>query len=206
MMMGALHPFLSRRAVLAGATGLAMSPVRLLAAEGIGVVEAAQGEAMAAGPPMRALMLAAPVYVGDEVITGNTGRLALLLGIQTRVLMGSATRLTIDRFLVDSGAEFTLGEGAIIFDRPEDEPRTPVAVVSPFALIAVRGTRFFAGPSRDVFGIFVERGNVQVVAAGREITLTAGQGTDITAPGMPPTDPATWGEARIREALASVIL
>jgi ferric-dicitrate binding protein FerR (iron transport regulator) len=68
----------------------------------------------------------------------------------------------------------------------------------------VRGTRFFAGPSADVFGVFVERGNVAVSAAGREVLLQSGQGTNIPRPGDTPTPPAIWGAARVRAALESV--
>lgn len=115
----------------------------------------------------------------------------------------SGSRIIIDRYLVDAGGEFRLEAGAMLFDRPSGGP-LPVQVRSPFGLIAVRGTRFFAGPSAQVFGVFVERGTVGVSAAGREVTVSSGQGTDIARPGAPPTPVKAWGEPRIREALASV--
>ena len=195
---------MNRRALILAAGAVSLVPARVAADQDAGVIEAAQGEAVVFGPPERALWPAASVFVGDEVVTGATGRLAMLLGGQTRVLMGEATRLTIDRFLVDSGGEFTLGDGAMIFDRPEDAPRTPVSVVSQFGQIAVRGTRFFAGPSRGVFAIFVFRGEVLVTAGGQELVLPVGFGTEIAVPGGPPDAPLQWGEGRIAEALASV--
>jgi ferric-dicitrate binding protein FerR (iron transport regulator) len=73
-----------------------------------------------------------------------------------------------------------------------------------FGLIAVRGTRFFAGQSAGVFGVFVERGRVAVSAAGTEVLVRAGQGTNIAHPGDAPTPAAPWGGARIRAALESV--
>jgi ferric-dicitrate binding protein FerR (iron transport regulator) len=109
----------------------------------------------------------------------------------------------IDRYLVDAGGEFRLEAGAMLFDRPSGKP-SPVQVRSPFGLIAVRGTRFFAGPSAGVFGVFVERGTVAVSAAGREVVVLPGQGTDIPRPGEHPTPAHAWGEPRIRDALASV--
>ena len=51
---------------------------------------------------------------------------------------------------------------------------------SPFALIAVRGTLFFAGPSNGVFGVFVGRGFVEV---------TGGDRTVVIRPGLAPTLP-----------------
>ena len=70
--------------------------------------------------------------------------------------------------------------------------------------MAVRGTRFFAGPSNNLFGVFVARGVVTVSAAGQQVTLREGEGTDIASPGAPPTPVKRWGAERIRAALASV--
>jgi ferric-dicitrate binding protein FerR (iron transport regulator) len=75
---------------------------------------------------------------------------------------------------------------------------------SPFALIAVRGTRFFAGPSNGRFGVFVERGSVAVMAAGQQVVLHDGEGTDVSSPGARPTPVRRWQPPRIRAALASV--
>jgi ferric-dicitrate binding protein FerR (iron transport regulator) len=98
---------------------------------------------------------------------------------------------------------FTLEAGAVLFDRPSGKP-APVQIRSPFGLIAVRGTRFFAGPSAGVFGVFVQRGSVTVTAAGREVVLLMGQGTDISHPGDKPTTARRWRDPRIREAFESV--
>jgi ferric-dicitrate binding protein FerR (iron transport regulator) len=91
----------------------------------------------------------------------------------------------------------------MLFDGAGGQSRR-ISVRSPFALIAVRGTRFFAGPSPGVFGVFVARGRVRVTAAGKAVELTEGMGTNIAHPGAPPTDPAAWGAERIQQALASV--
>ena len=79
-----------------------------------------------------------------------------------------------------------------------------VTVRSPFGLMAVRGTRFFAGPSNGVFGVFVERGSVLVVGVQTAVLVTSGFGTNIARPGAEPTDSAAWGAARIANAFASV--
>ena len=54
----------------------------------------------------------------------------------------------------------------------------PVAVKirSSYGLIAVRGTKFFAGPSNGVFGVFVDHGTVTVSGGGSEVVLQAGRG------------------------------
>ena len=55
-----------------------------------------------------------------------------------------------------------------------------------------------------LFDVFVERGNIIVSAAGQQVALGAGQGTNIRWPGAAPTRPAQWRDPRIRAALDSV--
>jgi hypothetical protein len=124
------------------------------------------------------------------------------LGQKTTVRLGDQARLKIDRFLVDAGGEITLSSGPLLFDGKPN--RAGMQILSPFALIAVRGTRFFAGPSNDRFGVFVARGAVTVAAAGQQVTLRQGEGTDIASPGLPPTPVKRWGPERVRAAIESV--
>ena len=92
----------------------------------------------------------------------------------------------------------TLRSGPLLFDRPPRSARAGVQICSPFALIAVRGTQFFAGPSNGRFGVFVARGSVAVTSAGQQVILRKG------SPGTPPTPVKRWAPQRIRAALASV--
>ena len=173
------------------------------AAERVGSVEEVKGEVFAELDAVRrTLDRAASIFLGDEVATGAASRLGMRLGRDTRIRLGEQARLKIDRFLVDAGGEMTLRSGPLLFDRPPR--RAGVQIRSPFALIAVRGTRFFAGPSNDRFGVFVARGSVAVTAAGQQVILREGEGTDIVSPGTPPTPVKRWGPERIRAALASV--
>ena len=174
------------------------------AAERVGSVEDVKGEAFAElDAARRTLDPAAPVFLGDEVATGIASRLGMRLGGDTIVRLGEQARLKIDRFLVDAGGDMTLRSGPLLFDRPPG--RTPAAVIrSPFALIAVRGTRFFAGPSNGRFSVFVARGSVAVTSAGQQVIVREGEGTDFVSPGTPPAPVNRWGSERIRAALASV--
>jgi len=173
------------------------------AAERVGSVEDVSGEAFAELEQVRrTLERAAPVFLSEEVMTGAASRLGMQLGRNTTVRLGEQARLKIDRFLVDAGGEMTLRSGPLLFD---GQPRRAgLQIRSPFALIAVRGTRFFAGPSNDRFGVFVARGSVSVSSAGQQVVLREGEGTDIASPGTPPTPVKRWGPERIRAALASV--
>jgi len=165
--------------------------------------------AQAAGPAQRnearrRLSADGPVFVGDRVETGDGARAGFRLGRATELRLGENARITIDRFIVDAGGTITLGAGALLVDKPPGSETGRIRVRSSYGLIAVRGTRFFAGPSNGVFGVFVVRGEVAVRAGGREVVLTSGEGTDIASRGAPPTPARAWGEARIRDALALI--
>jgi ferric-dicitrate binding protein FerR (iron transport regulator) len=173
------------------------------AVERVGSVEDLTGEAFAEnGAGRRNLDRAAPIFLGDEVETGVASRLGIRLGRNTTVKLGDQARLKIDRYLVDAGGEMTLSSGPLLLDGQPH--RASVKILSPFAMIAVRGTRFFAGPSNGRFGVFVVRGAVTVAAASQQVTLHEGEGTDIVSLGAPPTPVKRWAPERIRAALASV--
>ena len=201
--------FANRRSVLQLAVmPLALSIARVAHADAesrAGAVEEVKGEAFAEkGSDRRVLDQAAPVFLRDRVGTGAASRLSMRLGRDTMLKLGERARIVIDRYLVDAGGQIDLVSGAILFDHPPDAPRTRLNIRSPFGLIAVRGTRFFAGPSNGWFGVFVERGSVSVAAAGDEVVLQAGEGTNIRFPGAAPTRPARWRDSRVRAALESV--
>jgi ferric-dicitrate binding protein FerR (iron transport regulator) len=179
--------------------------VRAQGAERAGIVEDVRGEAFAETDAIRRMLdSAAPLFLGDEVGTGAESRLRMLLGRDTTIKLGEQARLKIDRFLVDAGGDITLQSGPLLFDRPPGSGPAPVQIRSPFGLIAVRGTRFFAGPSNGPFAVFVERGMVVVTAAGQQVVLHDGEGTDFASPGARPTPVRRWQPPRIRAALASV--
>jgi hypothetical protein len=180
---------------------LALRPAR--AVDRVGAVEGVTGEAFAELESVRhTLDRGAPVFLGEEVATGIASRLAMRLGRDTTVRLGEQARLKIDRFLVNAGGVMTLHSGPLLYD--ERGRHAKLQIRSPFALIAVRDTRFFAGPSNDRFGVFVARGSVAVTAAGRRVILRQGEGTDVAFPGAPPTPVKRWGRERIRAAFASV--
>jgi ferric-dicitrate binding protein FerR (iron transport regulator) len=175
------------------------------AADPAGRVEEIKGEAFAdASNQHRPLEKSSSVYVGDRVETGVSSRLTMLLGEDTTIRLGERAHLVIDQFLSTTGGEISLQSGPMLFDRPSGSRPVPTRIKSPYGLIAVRGTKFFAGPSNGVFGVFVDHGTVVVSGGGGEVVLQAGDGTNLTNPGASPTAPVKWGKARIDAALASV--
>jgi hypothetical protein len=193
---------------------LSLMPLMVLAAgplaanqEGsrIGMVGRATGQAFAKLSSTRALVASADILLGDLVWTDAQARLGLDLDGGTKIFLGEKARLKIDEFVAKDGGTLVLGDGSMVFDRPDNLPKTNMSVRTAFGLIGVRGTRFFAGQSRGAFGIFCERGAVAVSAAGIERQLAPGEGVDIARAGAAPGDVTRWGDARIAEALASVL-
>lgn len=188
-----------------GLVALATNANPVQARELAGSVEEMRGEAFAeAQQERRKLEISAPLYLTDKVSTGSASRLAIRLGKDTLIRLGELTHLTIDRTIENAGGDLTLSSGALLFDRTAGTEPRPLRIRSSFGLIAVRGTRFFAGPSAGVFGVFVQRGSVAVQAAGQEVTLQAGDGTNIAHPGDAPTPPSPWRQPRIDAAFESV--
>jgi ferric-dicitrate binding protein FerR (iron transport regulator) len=112
--------------------------------------------------------------------------------------------LLVDSFIAGQGGTLELGLGRMVFDRPEGLPKVDVAVRTAFGMIGVRGTKFFCGPSKTAFAVFVEHGSVSVEGAGVTRVVAAGEGVEFGKPGDAPTEPVNWGQARIAEAYASV--
>lgn len=169
-----------------------------------GAVASVRGMAFAeVGPGTRTLIEAAAVFLDEFLRTGEDSRLGVQLSNGNRIDLGARARLKIDRAILNGGGALTLGSGALMLDRPDQGKKGRLTVTSPYAVIAVRGTKFFVGDA-DGYGVFVERGVVQVAAAGKRVELKAGQGTTIRDIGAPPDPPKEWGPARIAKARALV--
>ena len=199
----------ARRQVIAGGLGLILAgQAGHLGAqtEGIGHVLSLRGEVFVEiGQTQRPLAVRAPLHLGDLIVTGAGARVRVRLGRRTILALGENARLRIDRqVLADGSGDYDLQAGPLLLEHDNDGPSVRATVRSSYGLIAVRGTRFFAGPSNAVFGVFVAEGRVSVQGGGRTVLLDAGEGTNISRPGDRPSDPAPWGDARIRAALASV--
>ena len=179
-----------------------------------GRVEEIKGEAFVdASNQHRALEKSSSLFVGDRVETGQSSRLTMLLGEDTTIRLGERARLVIDQFLSTTGGEISLQSGPMLFDRPSGSRPVPVKIKSPYGLIAVRGTKFFAGPSNNFFGVFVDHGTVVVSGGGSEVVLRAGEGTNLGPQAgsgfdlsnvAKPSAAVMWGKERIQAALASV--
>lgn len=192
-------------AALAGVAGSLLLPGVARAEDPVGKVGLISGRATAVrGSLDVALEKGSELEIGDLVKTDVRTIVELLLGRRTTIRLGESAELLIDSFVMNMRGSFDLMQGAMFFDRPEDEPKSDVMIRTVFGQLGVRGTRFFAGPNRGVFAVFVERGAVAVAAGGETVTLGPGEGVNIPEPGAPPEDVVQWGQGRIDEVYASV--
>jgi ferric-dicitrate binding protein FerR (iron transport regulator) len=182
---------------------LIVAPATLLgaAAPRIGETVEVAGEARAGEEGRwRGLVPAAALLQGDTLATGPASRLRAMLTGGMELRLGEAARLRLDQ-VAPSGSTLRLGAGALFLNR--EGPRAPAAIVSPAALIAVRGTRLWCGPEGERFAVLLLHGVAEVIAAGVSVLLAEGEGTDLL-PGGAPTPPRRWGPPRVARALGTV--
>ena len=200
-------PLAGRRSVL---TALILTAALILAEKSVAASEIGKAVATRGKVDRRRqaaverLTAGASLIDRDIVATGAQAFAELRLGRDTQVFLGEETELTIDRYIAGQGGTLELGTGRMLFDRPDAGKPVDVELRTAFGMIGVRGTKFFCGPSRGHFAVFVERGAVSVRNAGITRTVRDGEGVDIAAPDAAPSEPVSWGAARIREAYVSV--
>jgi hypothetical protein len=201
------HP-IRRRGLAAAALLLsAAGPAPRRVGEAVEITGTARAERPGAS---RTLAPAAPLGEGDTLVTSAESRLLARLAGDIELRLGPLSRLLLDSLPAAPQAAPADGAGTVLrraagslwFSRPETAPRAPVAIISPAALIGVRGTAFWAGETEGRFSVFVARGEATVSAGGRLVTLPGGFGTDII--GGVPDAPLPWAAARIARALATV--
>lgn len=198
---------IDRRLLLQGfVTGTAFCTLRpAFSAEAVvGSVSEITGDVFAElNDQRRKLARKSSIFLNDTLKTAARSRLSAVLARKTNLRLGAETSVRIDRFIVDSGGELVLDSGALLVDT-RGKLLKSLEVQSPFALIAVRGTRFFAGPIDGIFGVFVARGAVDVSGGGSTARLNTGEGTDIARSGDPPGPVKMWGQPKIAKAMALV--
>jgi len=200
---------IGRRSTLLGAAAIGIAaflrPEPTRARDQVGVVTEVRGVASAeAVGETRGLTANGPVYLEELLRTGDQSRLGLRLGVRTSVRVGARSKLRIDQYIVDAGGEIVVDNGQILFDGPADGFPKGLNVRSPYALIGVRGTWFFAGELDGGYSVFVVSGRVSVSAGGSDVTLGTREGTDIWRVGEPPGPAKRWGSRKIARAMLLV--
>ncbi len=146
----------------------------------------------------------------ETVATGDGARLELLFADGTRLTLGEKAAVVLDTFVFDPGGTSRFhaaitGPFRYISGKLGAGATRQASVTTPLALIGVRGTDFWSGPSNGVTGVVVFEGSVEVTTPAGSVILSApGEGTNLTAPGAPPGPVANWSPARIAAARAAV--
>ena len=198
---------------MAGALALAPAlPVAARASDAIGEVLDVKGEVMKTNNEIETLIKSgAPLINQDLVATGKRSFASMMLGSETKIIMGENTEVMLDSFLAEQGGTLELVSGDMVFDRPEGMPKIDLTIRTTFGQIGVRGTKFFTGKSRGNFAVFVEHGLVEVKSGQTLRKVAAGEGVDIATDaktrslfGGDMSETRTWGKGRIEEAYKSV--
>lgn len=190
--------------VAAAATSWVALMRRTYAGDQIGTVTEIRGVASAeTAADTRPLVENAPVFVEDLLHTGEGARLTLQLSSGILLRIGATAKLRVSRHIAGVGGGIMMDSGQILCDgRPGSKGLT---VRSPYASIAVRGTKFFAGEFDHGYSVFAALGAISVSAGGTSVTLRAGDGTDIPGIGAPPTPASKWSAPKVARAFALVV-
>ncbi len=148
----------------------------------------------------------------DEVLTGKDTRVEITFIDGTKLNIGEHSNIVIDKFLFDPVNHLGIAilrslEGAFRFVTGNigkvNQPQ--IVVQSRFGVIGVRGTDFWAGPSRGVYGVLLLDGSISVVnPMGQRILTAPGTGVNLTGNDAPPSEVTAWGAERAADALAAV--
>lgn len=205
----------TRREIFGLAGALALAPVLPLSARAsdeIGEVIDVKGEVMKTQNDVETLIRSGtPLVNNDLVATGKKSFASMMLGSDTKIVMGENTEVMLDSFLAEQGGTIELVSGDMVFDRPEGLPKIDLTIRTTFGQIGVRGTKFFTGKSRGNFAVFVEHGLVEVKSGQSLRKVGPGEGVDIATDaktrslfGGDMSEIKTWGKGRIEEAYKSV--
>ena len=148
----------------------------------------------------------------DEIKSGEDARVEIIFDDGTKLNLGANCHIVIDEFLFDPDENIGVAilrafQGPFRFITGSigkvSEPQ--IVVQSRFGVIGVRGTDFWAGPSRGVYGVLLLDGSISVTnPLGQRILTTAGTGVNLTGNDAPPGEVTVWGAGRAQEALAAV--
>ena len=148
----------------------------------------------------------------DEILSGEEARVEITFHDGTKLNIGADCHIVIDKFMFDPDVGIGIAilralQGPFRFITGHiGKTRDPQIVVqSRFGVIGVRGTDFWAGPSRGQYGVLLLEGSISVTnPSGQRILTEPGTGVNLTSNDVPPSEVTTWGAGRAAEALAAV--
>lgn len=171
-----------------------------------------------AGVSFLAAMAAAILLLGADAASAqqNTGGCTIeQIGGTSRHLLrcsnglsataeAGASYVVLDRNRDRSADAVRLNGGALLLEyNPVGQSETPIEVVAPQAIAAVRGTKWAVDAQASRTSVFVIDGSVAVrrSSGANEVVLGAGEGVDVEA-GTGPLEVKRWPAARVSALLA----
>lgn len=199
----------SRRTTLAAAGGglALLTTGRQAAASSIGQVSRANGSVAALrGQAIVGLAVGDDIFVDDILRTGAGSRALIVCADGLQIAIGPGTEMAVRSFVTDesAGIRVVLGllQGITRLIGGLVEGGRSIEIDTKTAVASVRSTEWLVESTGKGTGVLAIAGEVAVRAlAGGSVVLHPGEGSDV-APGGPPKAPATWGEARRRDAIA----
>lgn len=176
-----------------------------------GIVERLQGEASATqGNLSRPLAVGTTVFAGDRIETTAGARVQLRLNDGAVLTLGALSVVSVEAvnpadWPEPSVIDVVRGAFLAATTKPPASRRDAIRVTTPSAVLGIRGTTVWGGQEDGRLGVFLVSGKaVEVATPAGTVTLAeTGTGTDVIG-GQPPTDPKTWGTARVAASLLQV--
>lgn len=199
--------------ILVAFLGVLLTPLLALAGPEIGTVTRLQNSATVIRDGQTIpLKSGSVIQENDEIVSAKEARVEITFSDETKLTIGGNSTLIIDRFLYDPKKSV----GRILLDAAQGpfrfisggigkmkDKRAEVKTSS--AIIGIRGTDFWGGPSAGVYGIFLIDGIIVVRnAEGGRILTASGTGVNLTGATVAPGEVAVWGKSRVAGAISSV--
>lgn len=158
------------------------------------------------------LQAGTPIYLNDIVTTGDNARLSLLFIDNTELVLGEDSELLVDSYIfdpkqTDNKAHYSVLKGAFLFTTGLMGKQTPpnIDIDTAYGSIGIRGTVVWGGPKTpETYGVLVQEGQIVFTNDGGETVVDAGLGIDVANAATQPTEPKTWGDTAISNAVASI--
>jgi hypothetical protein len=137
----------------------------------VGFVNKVENEAqlVSASGASASAVVGAAVHMKDELRTGATGRMQVTFRDNTVLTLGENASVLIDRYVYDPDKgigetvlQATKGAFRFATGRIKELKEKTIAISTPVADIAVRGTEFWGGPINAKYGVLLLEGEVTV--------------------------------------------
>lgn len=139
-----------------------------------------------------------------EQIGGTARRLLRCNNGLSVISEAGASYVVLDRNRDRNADSVRLNSGALLLEyNPAGQSQTPIEVIAPQAIAAVRGTKWAVDAQASRTSVFVVNGSVAVrrSSGANGVVLGAGEGVDVGA-GTGPLEVKRWPAARVSALLA----